>query len=136
MIGRRTGFRIGKGIRSILCAGGVALMVACAGLNDLGPYPDLRWKIESYYRDNAWEEGARCVLPSMTITRWRVLEETPDKLVMAVRYAWEDDTHSDFDGPVPRVRAGTCSGFNERVFTIDKSPNGLQVHSMTGEQRR
>ncbi|HEX2524716.1 MAG TPA: hypothetical protein VHL31_00215 [Geminicoccus sp.] len=115
---------------------GAMLLAGCAGMNDLGPYPDLRWKIESYYRDNAWEEGARCVLPTMSVTRWRVVEETPEKIVMEVRYAWQDDRNVDYNRFPGLGGSSTCVGFNERLFTIAKGPNGLQVQSMTGEQRR
>jgi len=112
------------------------LLIGCAGARDLGPYTDLRWKIESFYRDHAWEEGARCVLPSMSITQWEVLEETPDKLVIGVRYAWRDDRNSGFDPELGRVQVGICQGFNSRVFTVVRGPAGMQVQSMTGEQRR
>jgi len=115
---------------------GALVMAGCAGTTDLGPYTDLRWKIESYYRDHAWEEGARCVLPTMSITRWEVLEDTPEKLVIGVRYAWQDDRNSGFDQELGRPQTVTCAGFNSRVFTIAKSPDGLQVQSMTGDQRR
>lgn len=115
---------------------GLVLLAGCAQTTDLGPYSDLRWKIESYYRDHAWEEGARCVLPSMSVLRWEVLEDTPEKLVVGVRYAWQDDRNTGFDPELGRYQAGTCQGFNSRVFTIAKGPAGLQVQSMTGEQRR
>ena len=114
----------------------ILLLGACAASRDLGPYSDLRWKIESFYRDNAWEKGARCVLPTMTITRWEILEDSADKLVVGTRYAWKDDRNSGFDPTLGRVQEGTCQGFNSRIFTVDKSPNGLIVESMTGEQRR
>jgi hypothetical protein len=114
----------------------VLSLMGCAGTTDLGPYPDLRWKIESFYRDHAWEEGARCVLPSMSITQWEVLEETDEKLVVGVRYAWRDDRNSGFDPELGRVQGNTCVGFNSRVFTIAKSRDGLKVQSMTGDQRR
>lgn len=114
---------------------GTLLLAACAGVNDLGSYTDLRWKLQSFYQDHAWEEGARCVLPSMSITQWKVVEETPEKIVMDVRYAWRVQN----DGGRSRSRTsgggGTCSGFNERRFTIVKSRDGLQIESMTGEQR-
>ncbi|WP_027135961.1 hypothetical protein [Geminicoccus roseus] len=120
-------------------AGGLAamlLLAGCAATTDLGPYSDLKWKIESFYRDHAWEEGARCVLPSMSITQWEVLEETPEKLVVGVRYAWQDDRFGGYDPMLGRNEANICSGFNSRVFTVAKGPAGLQVESMTGEQRR
>ena len=120
----------------LAAAGLLLILTACAASRDLGPYSDLRWKIESFYRDNAWEEGARCVLPTMSITRWEVLDDTPDKLVIGARYAWQDDRNSGFDLELGRSQVGTCSGFNSRVFTIGKTPNGLVVQSMTGEQRR
>ncbi|WP_191060626.1 hypothetical protein [Geminicoccus harenae] len=120
----------------VLGLGLALLLMGCAAARDLGPYTDLRWKIESYYRDHAWEEGARCVLPRMSITQWEVLEETPDKLVIGVRYAWADDRNSGFDPELGRSQAGTCQGFNSRVFTVVRGPAGMQVESMTGEQRR
>lgn len=112
------------------------LLGACAGARDLGPYSDLRWKIQQFYADNAWEMGATCVLPRMSITDWRVVEQTPEQMILEVRYHWLDDRNRD--SPFDRgfgFGSGWCEGFNTRRFTVVKAPTGFQVSAMTGEQR-
>jgi uncharacterized protein YcfL len=102
------------------------LASACTTTQILPGHPDAIPAIESFYDRNAWEEGARCVGPSMSVTRAEVLEETANRLVVQVRYYWRDNRLMSDRG------ASTCSGFATRTFTLE---NGAVV-SMTGEQRR
>jgi hypothetical protein len=89
-------------------------------------HPEAIGAIQSYYAANAWEDGARCVSPSMTVTESKVLENTPDRLVVEARYYWRDGRRMSDGG------ADLCSGFATRTFTLSQG----RVIAMTGEQRR
>ena len=118
------------------------LLAAC---NYQGPavagYPGLQNKIQWFYDSNALEQNAVCTQPRMrSVTSAQILEETPETVVMNVRYYWIDEGQLDFDdspfpfagGPIQR-----CNGFAERRFTFVKMTDGsLQVRAMTGPQRR
>ncbi|MGE3739345.1 MAG: ATP-binding protein [Geminicoccaceae bacterium] len=105
-------------------------------------YPGLQNKIMWYYENNALEQNATCTRARMrSITGAQVIDETPQTVVMNIRYYWYDEGQRDFDdsgfgvfapGPINR-----CNGFAERTFTFVKMTDGsLQVRSMTGPQRR
>ena len=100
-------------------------LVSCTSVQ-VPDHPDAIGLIQSYYRANAWEDGARCVSPSMTVTETKVLEDTPDRLVLQTRYYWRDGSRMSDSG------ADTCSGFETRTFTLFQGV----VTGMTGEQRR
>ena len=118
------------------------LLAAC---NYQGPavagYPGLQNKIQWFYDSNALEQNAVCTQPRMrSVTSSQILEETPETVVMNIRYYWIDEGQLDFDdspfpfagGPIQR-----CNGFAERRFTFVKMTDGsLQVRAMTGPQRR
>jgi hypothetical protein len=97
----------------------------CSTVQPVPGHPDAVPLIERYYEDNAWEEGARCVRPSIDVTEVNVVENTPDRLVVDTRYYWRDD-RADTD-----TYGNTCNGFGSRRFTI----SGGRVVAMTGEQR-
>lgn len=100
-------------------------LVGCATAQPLPDHPGAIGAIQSYYNSNAWEEGARCVLPRMDVTQTKVIEDTPERLVVEVRYYWQDETReSDTFGNV-------CNGFATRTFTLAEG----RVIKMTGEQR-
>ena len=106
----------------------IAAVLGVGGCSTLQPIPDHPGAIasmESYYAAHAWEEGARCVLPSMQVTQTKVIEDQPDRLVVEARYYWEDGRTQSDGG------ANICSGFNTRTFTLSQG----QVTDMTGEQR-
>ncbi|HET6468799.1 MAG TPA: HAMP domain-containing sensor histidine kinase [Geminicoccaceae bacterium] len=126
---------------------GVAVLVGSCGWGMEGPpvagYRGLQFEIISYYDRWALEENATCTQPRMqAITRADVLEETPERVVLDVRYRYLDEGQRDFDDDViqfPRFRFGTgsCSDFSQRTFVIAKTTDGGgQVESMTGPQRR
>jgi hypothetical protein len=105
-----------------------ALLLALAGCTTVQPvpgHPDALAAIEDYYRQHAWEDGARCLLPRMNITRVDVQESSPERLVAEVRYYWRDERHeTDTSGNI-------CNGFATRTFTLSQG----RVVDMTGEQR-
>src|SRR4051812_8302140 len=106
----------------------MAAVLGLAGCNAVQPLPDHPGAIaaiQDYYAGHAWEEGARCTLPSMQVTQTKVIEDTPDRLVVEARYFWQDgrQTEGDF--------MGFCSGFSTRTLTLADG----RVIAMTGEQR-
>ena len=71
-----------------------------------------------------------------TITRAEVVEETPERVVMDLRYRWADDSQStDLDGGTFR---GICEGRSDRRFTFARANEGggLEVEGMSLPQGR
>lgn len=105
-------------------------------------YPGLQNRIQWYYDSNAIEQNATCNTPRMrSVTGSQILEETPETVVMSIRYYWFDESQIDLDRggftPMPAPSLQRCNGFAERTFTFVKMTDGsLQVRSMTGPQRR
>ena len=133
----------------VLLAAG--LVAACAGVRawDLAGHPGLLLDVKRYYEFNATEEYGRCPSPLLEgVTAADVLEETPERLTVRLRYYYRDAFH-DWDegcdarggGMLTRMcRTGRfanppCRGYSERAFTIDKRGEELQVVAMTGPQR-
>lgn len=97
----------------------------------------LQSRVQSFYAKRATERSAACPSPRMTtITRAATVEETPERVVMDLRYRWMDDSQSS-DGGGGTFR-GICQGFNERRFTFARvdEGGGLEVESMSGPQAR
>lgn len=135
----------------------VAAAVALGGCSELtyGPsvagYPGLQYQIESFYSARALEENARCTLPRMRISGYEVVEDTPTRLVLNVRYHYVDEGQRNVDrgafgggGFVVGRPAGggNCDDFATRTFVIAKAVGGdgstrptAMVVSMTGPQR-
>ncbi|MCS6876675.1 MAG: hypothetical protein RMK73_13985 [Geminicoccaceae bacterium] len=124
-----------------LLVGGILAGAACAPRNpELSAYRGVEFAIESFYERYAFERNATCLRPEMSIAAIRTLEDTPQKLVLEVRYFWEDRAYGadeDEDEMFPLFRgARWCSGFDTRIFTLAKRPDGsVSVISMTGPQR-
>ncbi len=135
---------------AMLVLGAVALG-ACAELArgpSLAGYPGLQFQVESFYRSRALEENASCTQPQMFITGYDVVEDTPTRLVLDVRYRYVDEGMRDFDDTffpgriVGRGGTGGCTGWAQRTFVVAKSVGGTNgaavatsVRSMTGPQR-
>ena len=101
----------------------------------LAGYPGLQYQVVSFYDDRAMERSASCPNPHMqSVTRYRIVEDTPDKVVMDINYYWVDQSQAvDVQGG----SLTTCRDWGERTFTFARTSNGnLTVQSMTGEQRR
>lgn len=126
----------------VMALGAAALVSACGYKGPaLAGHEGLQFQVMSYYDRRAWEEGARCLAPRMTaITRTTVLEDTPERLVLNLRYHYRDDMYGDFgddDAPFGIVHPFTCQGWSERTFTMSKRSDGsLDVVEMSGPQRR
>ncbi len=113
------------------------LLAACAFKGQpLAGYEGLTFKIESYYADHAVEENGTCRAPEMRgITKVQVLEDSEERLVLRVRYYFQDDAFGVYDDPeIPTVRV-RCRGFRTRDFVIDKRA-GLEVVGMSGPTRK
>lgn len=132
--------------RVTVLAVGAAVLGACAELAQgpsLAGYPGLQFQVESFYRVRALEENASCTQPTMFITGYDVVEDTPSRLVLDVRYRYVDEGMRDVDDLLPnRVLRGGCTGWAQRTFVIAKSVGGpdgasvaTSVRSMTGPQR-
>jgi hypothetical protein len=112
---------------------------ACAGPS-LGGYDGLQYKVVSFYEANALEKNAACPQPRMTPVKATVVEETPERVVMNVRYHWWDERQND-SFPLGNATGtgsfGYCNDWSERTFTLAKNTGGgLDVVSMTGPQRQ
>ncbi|MCL6608255.1 MAG: hypothetical protein K6T74_09205 [Geminicoccaceae bacterium] len=129
-------FVIARTIPALALAG--ALLAACAPRNpELGAYRGVEFAIESFYETYAFERNATCLRPEMAIARIETVEDSPEKLVLRVRYFWEDRAFGLDEEMFPRRGGGSwCSGFDERIFTLAKHPDGrVSVIAMTGPQR-
>jgi signal transduction histidine kinase len=126
---------------------GLGVLLGSCGWGMEGPpvagVKGLQFQIMTYYGDWALEENATCTQPRMqAITEAKVLEETPDRMVLDVTYYYFDQGQRDFDNdviPGPRFRfgTGTCADFSRRTFVVGKTTDGGgYVMSMTGPQRR
>lgn len=123
---------------------------ACTQLTEgpsLAGYPGLQYQIERYYGARALEENATCTFPRMTVSAYDVVEDTPARIVLNVRYHYIDQSRRDWDrdnivgGPVFRFGTGSCDAFATRTFVVAKSQGGegtqaMSVQSMTGPQRQ
>lgn len=128
-------------------AAAMAILGACAELRQgpsLAGYPGLQFQLESFYRVRALEENASCTQPTMSITGYDVVEDTPTRLVLDVRYRYVDEGMRDTqDDLLPnRFLRGGCTGWAQRTFVIAKAVGGgegsavaTSVRSMTGPQR-
>lgn len=92
-------------------------------------------KIMRHYRQHAAERNYMCLAPEMqAITRVEVLENTPERLVVRVRYHWLDSLYGEEDAIGIGITVQRCQGFAERTFTFDKRL-GMQIVAMSGPKR-
>ena len=114
----------------------VVLLVACSGARIesayFGPPGAIERAIRLYHERHASEGGGRCFRPYIDgFTNLTVIEDTPDRLVVEARYFYRDRFQQGGAGEGGQ----TCTGFNERTFTLARDPDGRPVVvDMTGEQ--
>ena len=104
----------------------------------LAGYKGLQFKVVSFYDARAFEKNATCNRPRMTPVRATVVEETPERVVMNVRYHFRDEGQGN-NGffPFGGGGGGRCNDWSERTFTLAKTAGGgLDVIAMTGPQRQ
>lgn len=122
-------------IRKLATVAGLAGLLPLLACNVPGPslagQPGLQWQVQSFYDGRAMERHATCPNPSMqTISRTEIVEDTPERVVMRLRYYWFDDSQDDTFGEHSVVR---CQDWAERTFTFDRRSDGtLQVVGMSG----
>ena len=112
------------------------MLVACSYQGpELAGQPGLQWQVMSFYAARATERAFTCNAPRMRpITSTRVVEDTPDRLVMDLRFTWVDD-NAAID--MPHGGSIMCQDWGERTFTFARAADGtLTVQSMSGPQRR
>ena len=112
------------------------LVAGCAGSRvpeaSFGDPRALERAVMSYYERHATEENRTCSSPYMYgLTQVGVVEETPERLVVDVRYLYRDRNKDDRGDGFGRE----CSDYGERRFTLGKGTAGLEVLDMTGPQR-
>jgi hypothetical protein len=117
-----------------------------AGCGYQGPplagYEGLQFKVKSFYEARAFEKSATCTRPRMTPVGATVVEETPEHVVMNVRYHFRDENIDfDDDDDFPPFGGGgvlgRCDDWAERTFTLVKrTDGGVDVVAMSGPQRR
>jgi hypothetical protein len=146
----RSGWRPPAALSFVLLTG--LLAAACAGgirAWDLAGHPGLLLDVKRYYETNATEEFGRCTSPLLEgVSAADVLEETPERLTVRVRYYyrdafrdWDEGCDARGGGLLTRMcrtgRIGNppCRGFSDRTFTIDKRGERPEVATMTGPQR-
>jgi hypothetical protein len=110
------------------------LLLGCSGTRiesaHFGPPAAIERAITRHYERYASE--GNCFNPYIDgFTRRTVLEDTPDQLVVHVRYFYRDRFQEGGGG-----RGGqNCAGFGERTFTLTRDADGGPVViAMTGEQ--
>lgn len=113
----------------------LASLAACATPgSDIPHWFDLQYKLSSFYRDRAQENGAMCNLPEMSVTGVQVAQETQKELTLDVSYTWRDLTYGN--GNPFDVFSGGCFGTAERQFIVSKNTDGTYtVEKMSGAQR-
>jgi hypothetical protein len=90
---------------------------------------DVQRAVMRYYEDHASEKNDTCLTPYMEgITKVSVVEETPERLVLNVRYLFRDRLKDDRNDGF----GNECIGYRERLFTLRKGTAGVEVLEMTG----
>lgn len=97
----------------------------------------LTWPVQRYYLEHASERQGMCPRPAIrTITRSEVVEDSEERLVLRLRYSWQDEGQLDQVDALGFLRPDDCRGFATRDFTFAKLPGGgLEVIEMSGERR-
>jgi hypothetical protein len=99
----------------------------------LAGFEGLQNQVVGFYRANATERQMSCTVVIMTPVAAEVVEDTPRRVVIDVRYRWTADRARRGRGFGP----GFCNGWGQRTFTLARADGGaLRVVGMTGEQRR
>ena len=94
----------------------------------------MQQQVISFYDARATERSAACPNPEMqSITANRVVEDTPERVVMDVRYYWVDWSQAT---DIAGGSVTTCRDWSEFVFFARTSGGWLEAQSMLGSQRR
>jgi hypothetical protein len=86
-------------------------------------------QILAFYEARAFERNATCPRPFIrSITRAEERSDDGRLVVLSVDYVWDIRLRSSRFG-------NTCQGFGSRLFTLERTGDGLRVVEMSGEQR-
>ena len=85
----------------------------------LAGYPGLQFQLQSYYDNRALEENAACTSPRMQVSAFKVVEDTPARIVLDVRYHYSDDSHRDNE----INQFGLAAGGGRRASTGRTAPS-------------
>jgi hypothetical protein len=114
-------------LSAVLLAGCAASRMPATSFADPG---ELERTVMRYYERHASEENQTCLTPYMDgLTKVDVVEETPQRLVLDVRYFYRDRFKDDTGD---RGFGRECSGYSSRRFTLGKGAAGVEVLDMTG----
>ena len=109
------------------------LLAGCS--SPFGEQSELDHTIERYYEAHASERTGQCLAPYIDgITRTQVIEDSPERLVVEVRYLYRDrlkDNRSGMEGNGLSI----CTGYDQRRFVLARSGDDLEVESMSGPRR-
>src|SRR3954468_11007023 len=104
---------------------GGLLLAACATTPpQLEPYPGVGKQIIAYHDGQSATDNPTCTTTRMrTIGAMKVLSDTPQQLVVSVRYFYDTENFDKFHGG--------CQGQGTRTFTLDKAGDALTVAGMS-----
>jgi uncharacterized protein YceK len=109
------------------------LLAGCSSV--FGEQSPLDGTIKRYYEAHANERSGQCLAPYIDgITRTQVLEDTPERLVVEVRYLYRDRYKDNEAGMEGNGQTG-CVGYGERRFVLARSGDSLEVESMSGPRK-
>jgi hypothetical protein len=117
------------------------LLLALAGCADrpaeLASLRQLDFAITSFYADRAFERNGTCLRPEMSIARIDTVERTDGRLVVDVRYFFEDRAFGRGSRRELRRSGGAaCTGWADRRFTLQVlADERVRVVEMSGPQR-
>jgi hypothetical protein len=120
----------------LLCLALLALLAGCATRLPSARFAEpaaLEQAMHRYYQNHASEEHGYCLNPYIDgLTQVAVVSNEPDRLVVDVRYLYQDRFKND------RGDNGghECTGYAGRRFTFGKGADGaVEVLDMTGPRR-
>ena len=106
------------------------LLAACTFAPELAEFPGAAAQVRRLYEARAMERNAGCTIMRMrAITGHTVLADTPERLVLSVRYGYEPFNR------MSEIGRDACVGFGERTFVFARQGGGLTLVEMGGEQR-
>ena len=113
--------------RPVALALALTLLAGCAAsrvpATSFAEPSDVERAVMRYYERHASEENRTCLTPYIDgINKVTVVEETPERLVIDVRYLYGDRFKDDRDTGMGRE----CVGYRERQFTLGKGTAGVR----------
>lgn len=93
--------------------------------------PAYQTAMKRYYQAHATEKNGRCRAPYIDgFTRVEVVEDTPERTLVDVRYLYRDGVKDGGEQPFTE-----CIGYGQRSFVLAQSDDRMQVLEMSGPRR-